>query len=278
MSLRSLPLVDSASREVKPWIEVFARVGFAAKGVLYMTISALAAGAALGMGGKTNPDSRLALEKLFGAPFGRLLVAIVAVGLVGYAAWRIIEGVTNPQGKRGAKGAAQRFGSIARGVLHLALAFAAGMLALYRENGGGGGGSNIREWTDKALHVPGGVYLLWVVAAGLLGYGLYALYCAYRAKLSRQLQLGGMSTTARRWVFGVSRFGIAARGVVFCTIAVLLGRAARDHDAREAGGVGDSLRELLLQLGRWPYLAIALGVGAYGVYELINAKHRRIDV
>lgn len=278
MNLSSLPLVGSASREVKPWIEVFARVGFAAKGVLYMTVGAIAAGAALGTGGKTNPDSHHALQELFGAPFGRFLVAIVAIGLVGYAAWRIIEGVTNPQGRRGAKGAAHRIGSVGRGVLHLGLAFAAGMLALYRENGGGSSGGNVRDWTGKALHLPGGVYLLWITAAGLLGYGLYALYCAYRAKLSKQLQLGRMSTGARRWVFGVSRFGIAARGVVFCTIAVLLGRAARDHDAREAGGVGDSLRELLVELGRWPYLAIALGLGAYGIYELINAKYRRIHV
>ena len=278
MNLNSMPLVGTATHEVKPWIETFARVGFAAKAVLYMTISALAAAAALGMGGKSNPDSHSALEKVFQAPFGRALVGLIALGLVGYAAWRIIEGITNPRGKRGAKGIALRAGSIGRGVIHLALAFAAGMLALYRDSGGGGGGGRAREWVGKTLSVPGGVYLLYAAAAGFLAYGLYQLFNAYRAKLSRQLELGRLSNGVRRAVVGISRFGIAARGIVFGTVAVLLYRAARDHNPNQAGGIGDSLRELLVSFGRWPYLAIALGLGAYGVYELINAKYRRIQV
>lgn len=279
MNLRSLPLVGSAHREVAPWIEVFARVGFVAKGVLYMTISALAASAALGMGGKTDPDSKHALQKLFDAPFGRVLVGVIALGLVGYGVWRIIEGIADPE-RRGhdAKGIAKRVSAIVRGVIHLGLAFAAGMLALYRESSGGGGGGRIREWVGKALSVPGGVYALYAVAAGLLGYGLYQLYCAFKSKLSKQLRLGQVSTQARGAIIAISRLGIAARGIVLGSIAVLLYRAARDHDPRKAGGLGDSLRQLLFELGRWPYLAIALGLGAYGIYELINAKYRRIQV
>ena len=278
MNLRSLPLVGHASKEVAPWIEVFARVGFAAKGVLYLTISALAASAALGMGGKSDPDSKQAMQKLFEAPFGRLLVAVVALGLVGYGVWRIIEGVTDPQGRgHGVKGIAHRTGSIVRGVIHLGLAFAAGMLALYREGSGGGGGQ-IREYVGKVLSTPGGTYAIMAVAAGFLGYGVYQLYKAFKSKLSKQLQLGRVNDTLRPWIIGVSRFGIAARGVVFGMIAVLLYRAARDHDPRQAGGLGDSLRHLFVELGKWPYLAIALGLGAYGIYEILNAKYRRIDI
>ncbi|HLL20885.1 MAG TPA: DUF1206 domain-containing protein [Kofleriaceae bacterium] len=276
MDLRTMPLVGDASREVKPWIEVFARVGFAAKGVLYMTISALAAAAALGMGGKAAPDSGKALERLFQAPFGRLLVGVIALGLIGYAAWRVIEGITNPQGKTGAKGIAYRAGSIGRGVIHLALAGAAGSLALWSKSGGGGGGGRIREYTGKAMQTPGGTFLLWLIAAGLFGYGVYQLYKAFKAKLSRQLQLGAVK--GREAIIAISRFGIAARGIVFGTVAVLLARAARDHNAQEAGGMGNAMSTLSSELGKWPYLAIALGLGAYGIYELINAKYRRITV
>lgn len=275
MNLRSMPLVGEATREVKPWIEGFARVGFVAKGVLYMTIGGLAAAAALGMGGKANPDSRNALQKLFEAPFGRALVGVIALGLFGYAAWRVIEGITNPQGKTGAKGVAYRAGSIAHGVIHLVLASAAASLALWREGSHGGGG-RIREYVAKGLAMPGGVYVLWAIAASFLGYGVHQLYQAFKAKLPGELQLGAAGS--RDAIIAISRFGIAARGIVFGTIAVLLGRAARHHDARQAGGIGDSLRELFTKLGRWPYLAIALGLAAYGIYELINAKYRRIQM
>jgi Domain of Unknown Function (DUF1206) len=278
MDVRSLPLVGAATKAAPPWIERFARVGFIAKGVLYMTIGALAASAALGFGGKAGPDSKHAMQKLFEAPFGRVLVAVMALGLVGYGVWRIIEGITDPQHRgHSAKGIAMRVGSIARGVIHLGLAFAAGMLALYREGSGGGGGQ-IREYVGKALATPGGSYALMAVAACLLGYGGWQLYCAFKSKLSKQLELGRVSSTLRPWIIGVSRFGIAARGVVFGMIAVLFYRAARDHDARQAGGLGDSLRHLLVEAGKWPYLAIALGLGAYGVYEIMNARYRRIEM
>ena len=72
-----------------------------------------------------------------------------------------------------------------------------------------------------------------------------------------------------------SRFGIAARGVVFVAIAFLLARAAARHDPTGAGGLGDALGTLA-RLGRWPSAAIALGLVAYGVYQLVNARYRRI--
>ena len=277
MNIRSLPLAETSTHHVAGWIETLARVGFAAKGVLYLTVGALAASAAVGIGGKANADSHSAMQKLFSAPYGRVLVGVIAVGLLGYAVWRIIEGIKDPQGRgRSAKGIALRAGSIVRGVIHLGLAGAAAALVMNVDNGQGGG-QRAETWTAKVMNWPGGVYLLYAVAGALFAYGVYQLYNAVRAKLSRQLQLGRLSASSRRAVIAISRFGIAARGVAFGMIGVLLYRAARDANPREAGGLGDSMREMFAW-GFWPFLAIALGLGAYGIYELINAKYRRIDV
>jgi hypothetical protein len=78
-------------------------------------------------------------------------------------------------------------------------------------------------------------------------------------------------------VIGLSRAGIAARGVVFGLIGVLMVRAARQHDPEQAGGLRESL-EMLEGMGRWPLGLVALGLVAYGVYELLNARYRRIRV
>ena len=78
-------------------------------------------------------------------------------------------------------------------------------------------------------------------------------------------------------MLGVSRFGIAARGVVFALIGFFLSRAALRHDPSEAGGVAQSLRTLA-HTGRWPFVVVALGLIAYGVYELVNARYRNIRV
>jgi hypothetical protein len=134
-----------------------------------------------------------------------------------------------------------------------------------------------REWTAVAFGLPGGKLLVWLAAASVTAYGVYQLYRSYAPKLGRQLDLSPLSARAHGWAVGVSRFGIAARGVVFCLIGFFLGRAASRHDAAQVGGVRESLR-MLETIGRWPFAVVALGLVAYGVYELVNARYRRIRV
>lgn len=260
------------------WIERLARAGFVAKAILYGTIGALAASAALGLGrGRSNgaTDTRGAMATLLAAPLGQILLAAIAVSLVGYAAWRIIEGLLDPD-ERGsdAKGLALRGSFIARGVAHAALAVSAFRLATGNGSAAGDGASP-RDATRTAFDVPGGEWIVWTVALSFAGYGLYQLYRAAAAKLSKQLNTPEVSAEAGRWVIVVSRFGIAARGVVFIAIGWLFVRAATQHDPSEAGGIGDALRTLR-DLGRWPFAAIAIGLIAYGGYQGLNARYRRI--
>lgn len=260
--------------EVAPWIERLARVGYVAKAVLYATVGILAAQLALGEGGRTT-DTAGALREILGAPYGRAMVFVVAVGLVGYTIWLFVRALTDAERRgNGAKGLAIRSGDALRGVAHGALALAAFRLAL---GDGGGNGDGTQEWAGRLMRAPLGEVLLWAVAAGVGAYGLYQLYRSWSAKLSRRLALGELPAGTARWVVGVSRFGIAARGVVFCLIALFLGRAAAQHDPSEAGGLQQSLRTLA-DLGRWPLALVALGLVAYGVYELVNARYRRIQV
>jgi hypothetical protein len=264
-----------APEEVAPWVERMARVGYAAKGVLYITVGILAAQAGLGRGGRTT-DTHGALRVMYGATLGRFILLVIAGGLLGYAVWRLIESIMDPERRgRGPKGIALRLGSAFRGLVHAGLGMAALRLALGDLSGSGGG--HPRYWTARAFALPGGELVVWVAAAGVTGYGLYQLYRAYAPKLGRNLDLSQLSASTARWVVGVSRFGIGARGVIFCLIGFFLARAAMRHDAEQAGGVRESLR-MLAGFGRWVFVAVTLGLVAYGVYELVNARYRRILV
>jgi len=264
-----------ATAGVAPWIVVLARVGYTAKAVLYGTIGVLAAKAAFGAGGRTT-DTRGAMASMLDAPFGRVLLVLMALGLFGYAAWRLVEAIADPE-RRGtdAKGLALRASFVARGIVHAGLAVSALRVAIHNR-GTGGGGQKADSWTARAMDL-GGEWLVWAIALGVGGYGIYQLYRAYAAKLSKQLDLGRMSAEAGHWVVTVSRIGIAARGIVFGMIGLLLARAASSHEPGQAGGIGDALGALA-GFGRWPFAAVALGLVAYGVYELLNARYRRITV
>jgi hypothetical protein len=266
--------MTNPTSEVAPWVERLARVGYAAKALLYITIGLLAAQAALGSGGQVT-DSEGALRMVNGGDLGRLVLWIVAAGLLGYALWRLVEALLDPERRgTGPKGLALRFSFAVRGLFHGALGLTALRLALGQP---GGAGDHVRRWTEQAFELPLGELLVALAAGWITGYGVYQFYRAVTPKARRHLQLGELPTEFARWILGVSRFGIASRGVVFCLIGFFLARAVLSHDAGQAGGLRESLRTLA-DLGRWPFVIIAVGLVAYGVYEMLNARYRRIRV
>lgn len=264
----------SLPSEVAPWIERLARLGYASKALLYCTIGLLAAQAAFGRRGRVT-DTQGALRTVEGS-FGDAFLILIAIGFFGYAAWRVVEAVLDPE-RRGndLKGLALRTGFAVRGLIHGALGVTA--LRLATGHGGGRTSNQAKEWTTRGLELPGGELLVTAAGLAIAGYGLYQLYRAWATKLGRQLQLSEVSEPLRGWVIGMSRFGIAARGVVFCLIGFFLARSGLRHDPAQAGGLRESLHTLA-GVGRWPFAAVAVGLVAYGVYELVNARYRRIEV
>ena len=169
---------------------------------------------------------------------------------------------------------ALRGGYAVRGAAHGALALAAFRLG----TGHGDGGSHGPDaWTARVFTLPAGEALVWIAALGVAGYGAYQLYRAWQAKLGRHLALSRVSARTGALLVAVCRFGLAARGAVFLLIGFFLGQAAARHDPHQAGGVRESLLTLA-GIGRWALGAVALGLIAYGVYQLVEARYRRIDM
>ncbi len=80
---------DLAARPSAGKIAWLARSGYAARGVVYLIVGGLAVLAALGRGQTT--DSEGALLTILQQPFGTVLLGLVALGLVGYAIWRLVQ-------------------------------------------------------------------------------------------------------------------------------------------------------------------------------------------
>ncbi len=264
--------------ETLAWVPKLARAGYASKGVLYATIGILAALAAFGDGNGKTTDSKGALHWLYAQPFGQVLLVFVVVGLVGYAVWRFVQATIDPEHEGGdAKAIAKRVGWFAIGLLHLGLVvYAVGLLtgaAIGRARTG-----EAKEWTARLMAHHGGIWIVGAVGAVVVGASVFQLYKAWRADLSRRLDLAPLQPAARRWIVGLSRFGIAARGVVGCVAGVALVTAALRANPREAKGLGEALASIRSwTLGSLILGAVAFGLVAYGSYELMKARYRRID-
>ena len=128
---------ERLTRAARPWIERFARYGYAAKGVVYVLIGSLAAlGAFKGGGGPT--DSRGALRQIVGQPYGRVMLGVIAAGLAGYALWRVTQALRDTEDKgTNWKGLAVRTGYACIGVVYAGLSFSAVRIILGHDAGQG---------------------------------------------------------------------------------------------------------------------------------------------
>jgi hypothetical protein len=256
-------------------VEKLARLGYLVKGVVYALIGILAVMAAFGSGGKTS-GSRGVLGTIADGPFGQVLLVVIALGLFGYALWRFVQAFADPDHKgTDAEGIVKRVGYFISGVLYAGLGVAAVRLIL--GSGGGGGGSNADSWTAKLMAQPFGLWLVGIVGALTIGFGLYQLYKAYQADFFDKLKTAEMSASERTWTKRTGRAGLAARGVVFCIMGVFLIEAALNANPEEARGLGGALDTLAAQ-PYGPYLlgVVALGLLAYGIYCGVNARYRKI--
>ncbi len=187
--------------------------------------------------------------------------------------WRFVAAFLNPEGEKTSK----RVGYAISGVIHTALALEAIRLAMGKASGGGNG-DQASHWTAEVMSHPFGRWLIVLAGLGVAGYGIQQLYKAYTVELDKQLALGSLSAEARSWVVRVGRAGLAARGVVFAIIGIFLLLAALQTDPGEARGLGGALQTLERQpFGPWLLSLVAIGLVAYGIYELVRARYRRIQ-
>ncbi len=281
-SLRSAPrplrVAQQQGRQAatSPGVLMLARCGYAAKGVVYLIIGALAAKVALGDGGTTT-DRNGALRAIYVQPFGKLLLLIVALGLVGYALWSCVQAIVDPeqQGTDG-KGLAARLGFGAVGLSYAALALAALQLALGTGTGGKSSDRTTQDWTAQLLALPFGPVLVVLVGLVVLGVAGYLLYRASTAEFQKHLALGQLGAQGRQGIIVLGRCGYGALGVVFGIIGVFFIIAALRHNAGAAKGVGGALRELVQQpYGHVVLGSVALGLIAYGLFSLAQARYRQ---
>jgi len=273
-SLRHHAVHQTASRASNS-LEPLARLGYATKGVVYAIIGVLAVLMAVGAGGAST-SSRSALQIIAEQPFGRILVGVTALGLLGYALWRFVQAIRDPEGKGSdAKGIIQRLGYGVSGIVYVGLTVVAARLAL--TGGGGGGGNSQQAWTAQLLAQPFGQWLVGILGAIVIGVGLYHFYQAYKATFMKEYKIGEMSATERRWAKRCGQFGLVARGVTFDIIGGFLITAAVQADASEAKGLAGALTTLAYQpYGPWLLGAVALGFIAYSIFCFSQARYRHL--
>jgi Domain of Unknown Function (DUF1206) len=260
---------DISSIRVFSWM---ARIGYAARGIVYLMVGGLGLVAASGLGVRPL-GIRDALRHMYDLAFGSALLWIVGAGLACFAVWRFLQTFFDTERNgSGVYGLMSRAIQGCSGLLYLALALTSANIAM----GASGLSENqsIRAWVGWLLVQPIGRGAIALVGAGFAAAAAGLAVSALRANFRHRINT---SRTMRLFAVMLGSFGILTRAAIFLMLGVFLGFAAYDLNAREAIGLTGALRTMQNQsYGQLQLGIAALGLLAYGLFEIIQAFAREI--
>ncbi len=260
----------SARRAVgSGWVEKAARLGLASRGVIWLTVGALAVQVALGR--QVEADRQGALQTLAGKPFGHLLLLVLVLGFLGYGGWRLLmAAVGHTEERDDRKRWLKRAGSLCRGALYVGFAVSTVLFLLH-----GSKGDKTAPLTARLMAQHGGQWLVGLVAAGVIVGGLAMAVLAVRGTFMKRLEPGRVRRPGV--VRAVGTVGLAGRGLVIGLVGWFLVRAAVTFDPRKAKGLDASLKTLAGQpYGRVLLVGAAVCLLAFALWSFAEAAWRRI--
>jgi hypothetical protein len=249
-------------------MEGLARWGLGARAFLYVVLGLLAGAIALGRSHQ-EADQQGALSVLSQQSGGKVLLVLVAIGLFGYALWRLSEAAFGVAGDHG-KG--PRLQSLVRGILYTGLGVTT-LTVLHSAGTTKSQTSKQQSASATLLQHTGGRLLLGVVGVIVVVVGLVMISDGVRKKFLKFLRTSDMSAQQRKVVELAGTLGTCARGAIFALAGGLVVEAAARRDAHKASGLDGALRTLAAQpYGKTLLLIAAAGLVIFGLYGFAEAR------
>ncbi|MFD1696949.1 DUF1206 domain-containing protein [Roseibium aestuarii] len=261
------------------WIAVAARMGYAARGVVYLVLGTLTFLAAFRAASHTG--SKGAVRTLLEQPFGSVLVGLLVVGLAGYVFWRLIQAIFDPDGLgNGVKGIFIRLALLVSAFSYSTLAlYAASLLFSVRLSGGGEEGGSGKAVVSALNGIFSLDTLNLALAAIFAGVAIAHWWKAFAGTYEKYFKA---DESKMQIIRKVSIVGLSARGLIFATLSWLLVLRFFDLQGEDSEGPNPGLKDALSYFQDLPYGAgilagVGLGLGAFALYSLAEARWRRIE-
>jgi len=259
------------------------RIGWFAKGVVYvvagflaLSVAAEASGwtdAPVGDQGEASPTG--AIKTVASSTGGTALLWLLAAGMLLYAAWRMMSALL-PGGTDG-EAMAHRIGYLVSAIVYTT--FAVSALALARDSSlDENGNTKVTDISASIMSNTAGRLVIGAVGVIVICVGLYRMKKGFSLDVADELNLGGLSPVRLRWTKQIGAAGEIGRGIGFGLVGFFLVRSAVTYVASEATGLDGALRRVATE--SWGVFVVAIvgaGFVAYGVFCLLTFTRRRLQ-
>ena len=260
-------------RAVRPWVGRVVRLGYFAKGVIYSLIGLLAVRLALGLGGGRLTDPSGVLRTLLTQQFGRLMLATIGIGIVGYAAYYIFEAAVDLRRRGGgARGWTDRILTIIKAAVYGLIGVQALMVVFFDRRPT----DRTEQGARTVMQLPLGEWLMIAIGIGVAFYGFTQLRMVWRGGVDDDIDAARVRREVP-WLLSLGRFGTAARSVIIILMGATFARSGWRGRASDADGYREALRTIA-SFDPWLLAAIGAGLLAFGFYQLCHARYAKIAV
>lgn len=257
------------------WLELAARVGYGARGLVYLSVGLLTLVAAVNLAGDPVNVSG-ALAWLSQRPLGRVWLVLLGLGLLAYVQWRVLQAVFDADHEGSSRdGLMQRMSQAFSGLAYAGLAFSAFNLAARLPNDPEGQAvTQMRERAQAVIGLPFGHWLLAGAGVALAVIGVLNISRAWREDFTQYLSC---SEALCRRVAPLARVGYIARGLAYLPLAGLIFMAGLRSRPGDVATFDTALDAVGRQPGGgWVLAVTAAGFIAFGAFSLIEGRFRRI--
>jgi succinate dehydrogenase/fumarate reductase cytochrome b subunit len=253
-------------------LELVARAGLIAYGVVHILIGWLALRIAWSASAGKSPDTSGAMQTLASQPFGKILLWLVAIGLVALALWQASEAIWGYRNREGAKRLRKQVASGPRAVVYAALGVSAASVALGSRSSSS---QSEQHATSGVLAWPAGRLLVVVAGLVIISVGVAHVVKGVRKSFAEEIDTSSMSPIARQGVVRLGQTGYIAKGLALGLVGGLLSYATLTFDRQKAQGLDGAMQTILAQpFGRYLLTAVALGFAAFGVFAILQSRYR----
>lgn len=253
-------------------LALLARAGLFAYGVVHLLIGWLAMGMVWSASAGKSADTSGALKTVANEPFGKVLLALVAFGLLGLSLWQVSEAIWGYKNR--VKRAGKRVTSGAKAVIYAALGISAASVAL---GSGSSSSQSQKKTTSGVLAWPGGREVVLVIALIVIGVGMAQVVKGLTKSFTEEIDTFSMSPVARKGVARLGQVGYTAKGVALGLVGGLLGYATLHFDPQKAQGLDGAMQTILAQpFGRFLLTPVALGFVGFGVFAILQSRYRQM--